>query len=139
MILISHRGNLNGPNKQLENNPNHILDVLKKYNVEIDLWYKNEKLYLGHDEPTYEINFNFFTNDMWIHCKNFEAVEYMQKTKLNWFWHENDKITVTSNGYIWCFPKVYINNAITVELNYNKNLPKNLLGICTDYPEYYNE
>jgi hypothetical protein len=29
MKIISHRGNLNGINKQLENNPEHLLKVLE--------------------------------------------------------------------------------------------------------------
>ena len=37
MILISHRGNINGPSKD-ENNPIRIEDViLQGYDVEIDL------------------------------------------------------------------------------------------------------
>ena len=66
MLLISHRGNLSGPNKNLENNPEHILTVIKKYNVEIDLWCKNGKLFLGHDEPRYQINDTFFIDGMWV-------------------------------------------------------------------------
>lgn len=139
MKIISHRGNLNGINKQLENNPEHLLKVLEKFDIEIDVWYINNKWFLGHDNPQYEIDYSFFNNRMWIHCKNLEACMMLSNTNLNWFWHENDKITLTSKGYIWCFPKIYVKNGITVEFEYTKNLPKNILGVCTDYPELYNE
>jgi hypothetical protein len=139
MKIISHRGNLNGVDKTLENNPQHILKVLKKFEVEIDVWYIDEKWFLGHDNPQYEVLFDFFKENMWIHCKNLQACEQLSKTNLNWFWHENDKVTLTSKGYIWSYPDIYVNNGITVEFGYNKDLPKYILGICTDYPELYNE
>ena len=38
MIFISHRGNLNGKNKKLENTPKYIIEAIKKgYHVEIDI------------------------------------------------------------------------------------------------------
>ena len=40
MIFISHRGNLNGKKKKLENKPVYIKDAIKKgFNVEVDVWY----------------------------------------------------------------------------------------------------
>ncbi len=74
---------------------------------------------------------------MWLHAKNFDACIRLKNTELNWFWHENDKITLTSKNYLWCFPGVYIQDGITVEFGHNKNLPKNILGVCTDFPELY--
>ena len=139
MKIISHRGNLIGTDKNLENKPEHILQVLKKYDVEIDVWYINAKWYLGHDMPQYEVNFSFFSQNMWLHCKNLEAANELFKTDFNWFWHENDKFVLTSKKNIWCLPGIYMPNAITVEFNYNKNLPKYILGICTDYPVLYDE
>ena len=54
MILISHRGNIDGPNSKLENNPTYIDRALDKgFNVEIDLWVYEKEFFLGHDEPTY--------------------------------------------------------------------------------------
>ena len=48
MILISHRGNLFGKKTKQENHPEYILDALSNgYNVEIDVWFKNKKFYLG--------------------------------------------------------------------------------------------
>ena len=38
MILISHRGNINGPNPEMENNPEYIQKALDLgYDVEVDV------------------------------------------------------------------------------------------------------
>lgn len=139
MKIISHRGNLNGINKDTENNPHHIIEVLKKFDVEIDVWFIENKWYLGHDEPQYEVDCHFFTDTMWLHCKNLDACTKLSDTNLNWFWHENDQMTLTSKGYKWVYPNIYIQNGITVEFGHNKNLPNYIMGICTNYPDKYNE
>ena len=60
MKLIAHRGLTDGPNAELENNPEQIHKSLSAgYDCEIDLWYVNGELYLGHDEPQYAINRDF--------------------------------------------------------------------------------
>lgn len=132
MIFISHRGNLNGRETELENFPPHISQLSQSQYVEIDLWAKSGSLWLGHDAPENSVDHSFFNKNLWVHCKNLEAVNYMSNTKFNWFWHENDKMTITSKGDIWCFPKVYIENGITVMDDYENDLQK-IKGICTDY------
>ena len=79
MILISHRGNLNGKDVDNENNPLYIDRALGKgYDVEVDVWYVNGKWYLGHDEPTYEIELDYLKdNNLWCHAKNIEALSKM--------------------------------------------------------------
>lgn len=57
MILISHRGNRTGPNKDQENKPIFIDDALNKgFDCEIDIRMVDDQLYLGHDEPQYKID-----------------------------------------------------------------------------------
>ena len=52
MIFIAHRGNLTGPNQQLENSPAYIDAArIAGFHVEIDVWQRDEKFYLGHDQP----------------------------------------------------------------------------------------
>ena len=50
MKLISHRGNLRGPEPLKENTLDHILSALRFFEVEIDVSAQSKKLYLGHDE-----------------------------------------------------------------------------------------
>lgn len=140
MILISHRGNINGINKKYENNPTYIQSAIKKgYNVEIDVWYKNA-FFLGHDRPQFKVSQKFLENKkFWCHAKNLEALEKLQKLKTKYFWHQEDDYTLTSNGYIWTYPgKKLSKKSICVlpELN-KKKLPKLISGICSDFIERY--
>jgi len=55
MILISHRGNINGKKPNYENKPEYIWEALRKgYHCEIDVWFIDGKFKLGHDDPTYD-------------------------------------------------------------------------------------
>lgn len=147
MKIISHRGNVTGIEKEKENTPDQIdYAISKNFEVEIDIWCINDELYLGHDFGKTKINFDWIesrSTNLWIHCKNIEAISYFSKLKkINFFWHESDKLTLTSLSIPWCYPGTYINNGITVLLNNTtniKNIPKNILGICTDYPIYYKD
>lgn len=110
MIYIAHRGLTHGPDREKENNPEWIKEVLKQgYSAEIDLNVYNSKLYLGHDEPQYEIEHDFLVKNkekLWIHAKDRVALEWMIRTGhlLNYFWHQKDDYTITSYGYIWNYP-----------------------------------
>ena len=54
MKLIAHRGNLHGPNPDKENSTDYINEAIESgYNVEIDVWFINNKWYLGHDNHIY--------------------------------------------------------------------------------------
>jgi hypothetical protein len=138
MKIISHRGNLSGPNQQEENKMEYIDNALSLgYDVEIDLWYINDDFYLGHDEPTYKTNMEFISKSgLWIHAKNLEALYQLTKTDLHYFWHQNDDFTLTSKNFIWTYPnKETTNNSVivTLENNLNKFLNLDIYGICTDY------
>jgi len=140
MVLISHRGNIQGKSPGLENMPEYINDTLNKgYHVEIDVWYKNG-FYLGHDNPQYNVKPSFLAQDkIWCHAKNIEAIIEMSKyPKIHYFWHQEDDITLTSKGYIWAYPgKQPIKDSIAVMPEiYNDNLDK-CIGICSDYISNY--
>jgi hypothetical protein len=138
MILISHRGNINGPNPLEENKPSYIDGaLLKGFQVEIDIWKINSKLFLGHDEPQYEINTTWLEdrkNFLWIHTKNIFSLLELQKTNYNYFWHENDTVTLTSKKYIWAYPgKQKIENSIAVMPEIHNDDINDCIGICSDY------
>ena len=146
MILISHRGNLTGKQPELENKPSYIADALNKgYNCEVDVWFVNGKFKLGHDKPIYDFPFELFENffgKLWLHCKNIEAMvalnEFPNEQLINYFWHQEDDITLTSKGYIWAYPgKQPIKNSIAVLPELNKDDLTQAMGICSDYIENY--
>ncbi len=142
MILISHRANLFGPDKTLENHPLQIMYVMNMgYEVEIDVWVVNNKIFLGHDFPEHEINLEFlFDNRLWCHAKNLEALQLMlSHPKIHCFWHENDKVTLTSKNYVWTFPgNELISNSIACmpETKEFINIEK-AIGICSDFITKY--
>ena len=140
MIFISHRGNMFGPNPDDENKKDYILNTLnKKFEVEVDLWFKNNKFYLGHDEPLYEIKIDFFgKNKFCIHAKNIECFYELSKYDLNFFWHENDQIILTSKGYFWNYPGTKLSDKSICVLPEKTNVKKiDCLGICSDYIQNY--
>tara|TARA_B100000989_G_scaffold268252_1_gene222832 strand:+ start:813 stop:1256 length:444 start_codon:yes stop_codon:yes gene_type:complete len=141
MFFISHRGNIDGPNQNDENKIEYIMHAIdNNFDVEIDLWFKNEKFYLGHDEPQYEINKEFLKNKkFWIHTKNLDCFYELEKTDYNYFWHEKDKIVLTSKGYFWNYPGTKLSNrSISVLPEQTKERKPKCLGICSDYiKEYY--
>lgn len=136
MKIISHRGNIDGINTDTENNPNQVDSVIDMgYDVEIDLRIKDNKLFLGHDYPQYEIDIEWLSkrkDKLWVHAKDYNSVTFLKSTNLNWFWHDKDDMTLTSHGYIWSNIGKYFEGGITVSLEYAE-LPDYLLGVCTDY------
>lgn len=143
MIIISHRGNIEGPNPELENKVSQIEKAINLgYDVEIDIIYKDNKLYLGHDSPQEEITLKWldqYKNKLWIHCKTKEALFFLHnKSKdLNYFCHDKDFATLTSKNIIWGYPGEKIKNSIFVLPEWENDDISNALGICTDYPEKY--
>jgi len=148
MLLISHRANIDGPNKDRDNNPVYVKEVLDLgYECEIDLWVENgEKLHFGHDEPKYKISQSDFINmgdRLWVHAKNKLALHWLIRKKtgnkfhFNFFWHDKDEYTVTSKGFVWCYPskeiKLFGINLMPEYNNFKKNELKNCVGICSDF------
>jgi hypothetical protein len=144
MITISHRGNLNGSNLELENNPSYILSALSKgFDVEVDLWKCGSKLYLGHDKAEYLIKESFLSVNskyLWIHCKNVKAIEFMlNHPKMNAFFHQKDEVSLTTKCYLWTFPGGLITPKSIAVLpeTYEYWDIQNAFGVCTDYPLKY--
>jgi hypothetical protein len=154
MIYIAHRGNIDGPNPEEENNPKYLLKAIEKgFYIETDLWMdENEKLFLGHDFPQYEIEINFLLeiNDkLFCHCKNIKAFYFIIKNypEIECFFHDKDECVLTSKKHIWNYPgteltpiSICVNlDGFSVERegkldkydNYLMN--KNIYGICSDF------
>jgi hypothetical protein len=142
MKLISHRGNINGPDLEKENTIEQIFIAIGKgFDVEVDVWVIDGSIFFGHDYPKYLID-DFIVkkikNKTWFHCKNLEALLFFASNHEPYvfFWHQKDDFTLTSNGYIWTYPNKDINSkSIIVDLNLNYKY-SNIVpyGICTDYP-----
>jgi hypothetical protein len=140
MILISHRGNIDGPNEERENSPNYIMEALDMgYDVEVDVWFVENEFWLGHDSPKFKTDYKLLMNDrLWCHAKNLEALFEMKKYAIHYFWHQTDIVTLTSKNYVWAYPgnqKIKGSIAVMPEI-YNDDLDS-CMGICSDYIKKY--
>jgi hypothetical protein len=146
MNLIAHRGLFNGPNSSWENRPEQILLALKNgFDAEVDVRVIDGEIFLGHDRPDYKVDKDFIEQPgLWLHAKNLEALSMLNY--LNTFWHENDKHTTTSKGYIWSLPgeSTCAQKGIIVmpehtmhryEMQFNDVATQDCYGICSDYVE----
>jgi len=147
MRFIAHRGNINGPNTDLENNPRYIIQAIEKgFDVEIDVW-KTDALYLGHDGPDHKIELKFLLNHkdhLWCHAKNIKSLEFLIDQGLNTFWHQTDDFTITSDGHIWAYPGKMANGILVMPENIfdTEFLIKNednIKGICSDFIKQYKD
>ena len=141
MILISHRGNINGPRKELENKPQYIENALKLgYDVEIDVWSIDRVFYLGHDKPQYEVSRWFLHNEkLWCHAKNIEAFYRMvDDKKIHSFSHDKDEVALTTKGYFWqSWSCQMTKRSICVMPPRKTELPSYIAGVCSDYIGHY--
>ena len=59
-------------------------------------------------------------------------------SRLNYLWHEEDTVTLTSKNYIWAYPnKQPRKGSIAVMPEFNNNDISQCLGVCSDYIEKY--
>lgn len=139
MILISHRGNISGKILEEENKPEYVENaIFLGYDVEVDTWVIDGLLWLGHDEPQYQVTMEWLehrANKLWIHCKNVFALERFSSAKtFNYFWHDKDTATLTSKGFIWVYPgKQPIKESIAVLPEINEDDVSRCKGVCSDY------
>lgn len=110
--LISHRGNLYASDysgNPFENTPDYIDNAIRRgFDVEIDVRVNKGIIFLGHDTMITPIPLQYLRDRyeyLWIHLKNHEAVNFflnsVEQSLYNYFWHEDDTLSITSKGYIW--------------------------------------
>ncbi len=112
-LHICHRGNLNGPVKEMENNFGVLIQrSLRGMDVEIDVWYQEGQLWLGHDKPEYKITLDWLANckRRLIHCKDGKTLEYLtlesgkRGLDLHLFYHTYEHYAITTKKHILCCP-----------------------------------
>ena len=146
MKIIAHRGNLEGPNPEKENSVEYIRAALKAgFDVEVDVWVKNNTLWLGHDEPAHSlVDIDLLQDErIWVHVKNVDAARYCHRLrdKINFFWHQSDDFVLTSRGYFWTYPgKILSENSIAVIPETMDDYDYSIAyGVCTDFPLKVNQ
>tara|TARA_A100001391_G_scaffold73126_2_gene47000 strand:- start:1039 stop:1485 length:447 start_codon:yes stop_codon:yes gene_type:complete len=139
VILISHRGNINGKEPTRENSPKYILEAMKLgYDVEVDVWQVDNDWYLGHDQPKYFVQESFLlTEGLWCHAKNLSALAGLLELPVRCFWHQEDDYTITSNGMIWAYPgkPLSANSICVMPERFAKQFEdlSKCEGVCSDF------
>ena len=141
MILIAHRGNINGSG-EYENGQKYCQEAIDDgYNVEIDVWY-TDTWWTGHDRPQYRVDPDFLLKkEGWCHAKNIEALKKLLELGAHCFFHQNDPVTLTSKQYIWTYPTQQLTEksiCVLPELQaieVSAFLPS--AGVCSDFIERY--
>lgn len=154
MKLIAHRGNINGKAENAENRPIYIESaILLGYEVEVDIWFVDNKFWLGHDAPEYPVTDKWIlknANHLWFHCKNVDAVNMFLDLDIDgggfqYFWHENDRLSITSQGYIWtCDVSITGPNVVWMITNEGPMDGSgignpDIYGVCADNLSYFED
>lgn len=142
MLVYAHRGNLTGSISENENTIGQIKRALaKNVNVEVDVFYINDILYLGHDKPQEKIEKEFLKNNRILtHAKDIQTMFYLsQFREINSFIQKDENISVSTHGNVivhqhYSFNLDWANSkTIMVDLNLNKYKTPNVGGIITDF------
>ena len=142
MILISHRGNINGRNPNLENGQRYCQKAIDAgYNVEIDVHFYDGILWTGHDRPQYRVEDDFLLQEeVWCHAKDIMALRRLLELETHCFFHQNDPVTLTSKGYMWTYPtQPLTEKSICVKPEVQLIALKHSAGICSDVIEKYTD
>lgn len=142
MKYISHRGNLDCATSEDENRPQYIQNAIDLgYDVEMDVRRIENKLFLGHDTPDYEISVDWLLerkNNLWIHTKNFAALSYLIDYDLRIFYHQKEEHTIINKcNIIWSHNLLEANEKSIIPLlklnDLNTYDGNNVYGMCSDF------
>ena len=109
MIFISHRGNISRKYHSAENTIGAIQLALEYgYDVEIDTWVIDGRMYLGHDQPRQLIEDENFIYDnekkLWFHAQTIDTMFALKSSGFShYFFHNTDDVTTTSCGKFWTY------------------------------------
>jgi hypothetical protein len=139
---ISHRGNVAGRVVNRENRLEYLESARAAgFQVEVDVWWHEGELWLGHDGPSEPIELFWLAQpDIWVHAKNVEALCRL----LNYahvFFHDQDAVALTSCGLVWTRTGAQLTQrsiaVLPEQANYTPDELRGCYAICSDYPARY--
>lgn len=144
---ICHRGNLSGSVKELENNFGILVQrATQRLSVELDVWYHEKNLWLGHDAPEYKITLDWLAScrRRLVHAKTGETFAYLlqeigkRALDLHVFYHTTEDYVLTNKGLVICYPgKPLLPGSVCMmperALSSETDL-SNCFAICSDLP-----
>lgn len=142
---ICHRGNIGGAQKELENNFGVLLQrSIQGYRTEVDVWFHEHHLWLGHDKPEYKITLEWLASDKrrLIHAKDGATFEHLllesgkRALDLHVFYHTEEDYVLTNKGLVICFPgKPLLEGSLCMmpeRANYSQEQLQKIFSICSD-------
>ena len=145
MILISHRGNINGVEGK-ENHPDYIDRAIEKgYDVEIDVRQDNRTgYYLGHEQMKHHLEKSGLIGlkqNLSRPAQDFGSLEILLILVLRVFYHDKELHTIIGNTQvIWSHNiEEASQNSIIPLLELDKlqvwkdMIDEDVYGICSDY------
>lgn len=143
MLIIAHRGNIDGPSEK-ENHPDYIRQAIDAgYKVEVDIFYDGKLWCLGHDYALYDVPRSYIRHLMpscYFHAKDLKSLYELIHMNANVFYHNIDSYALTSDKKIWTYPlKDVLDDSIIVcqsKSEVEKYVKSQAYGICTDYCHY---
>ena len=144
MKLISNRGNIDGPNPELENKQDYIqMAINRGYDVKIDIWLKDNRIYLGSNEPDYLLDIDWLERNkskLWLQCRDVELLEKLISldpvgSNLHLFIYE-DSVAMTNRARLWGYE-----GSESIALLQEKEVDKelNVFGVCSDHIQSYKD
>jgi YrbI family 3-deoxy-D-manno-octulosonate 8-phosphate phosphatase len=147
MKIYAHRGNLNGPNPERENNPKYLDEALKAgFCVELDVWFKDGCWFTGHDKPTFIVPLQYLMDSNKLcHAKDLATCKELEKYDyaIHYFYQDEEMAVHTSEGICLLhekFVEIYtdsfkINQQIYVDLSPTPQFFPSAYGLIVDYPK----
>jgi hypothetical protein len=149
MLFISYRGIYDGTNYEDANSPNQIAKAFG-YGVSVmaDVWRQEDKIYLGNDQPLYEVTAKYIQGKKWwLNARNTEMQLWLaeQNPNLypNWFYFNTPTppppYVTASNGKLITPGTEPINNNSVIflpEINDRglfSTVKLKCFGICSTY------
>ncbi len=141
-LIISHRGNTFGPHSSKENSIDAMQHCFElNFGIELDL--HSNKLF-GHDQGENKISFSYIHQNQartFIHAKSGDALQFALDQGFHCFSHDQDDYVLTSQNYIWRYPRSGLkvtNRTIIVLPENDPTLTdadfRKCAGVCTDFP-----
>lgn len=152
MRIISHRGNVLGPGSNCERH--HVeAALLEGYDVELDVRFHEGRLWIGHDEPLYELPREWVlpavSSRLWFHAKDARAFDLLTRHGHRAFQHADEPFaTVEPDGVRWLHPRDFhcledARGHVFLDVDGWKRTPPWVMGcvphvapfaVCTDWP-----
>jgi hypothetical protein len=144
-LQIAHRGLTRGPDSELENNWDTILQRSRAgFYSEVDIWFlkADNKWYIGHDVPHTAVLLEDILNPFfWLHAKNKYAFEELLKKRyqgypIQAFWHTTEDYCLTTNVDCIVYPGKPLLEYSTFMMPENSGLQDTIKAsyICSDCP-----